>query len=684
MVGQPPAAADEHLLGAELQENGPRAKETRAARLGWWSLLGIPILVPIVIGKLPFGGPILSHGFWVFPRAAVLALLVLVAYGAWCIGVARSHTQLRTIPHYRWLVVVLVLAAASTVAAISPSRAFFGDQYLALGLQTILLLVMVFILIIQHVTNMKRLVALSWSVVAGGSIVAGVGLLQVLDLDPLGLAMSSTSLVGRAESLLGNPDFTGTYLVVPMVVAAALGLSADDTRQRVMAFTCWGLCLVTLANTLTRGAWIGALIGLGVLGAALARLPWARRALPGLLAALVGVGSAALMIGIPSRFLARLGDLTSASTAGGGRLILWQDAIGVIARYPILGTGPDSYRLGWYAARSLESMQVWGIKMTDHDPHSLPLLLTATLGVPAALAVLGTIASILVTSWRRALRPGSGGTNLLYSGWWAAAAGLLVAQAFAVTTLTSALILSLALAAIAAPGSRSCSSSPSLKRSLVLGAGGVLCSFLAVLSLVTLASDIMLADAVHGSSTATDAHSAARTAPWHIAARYIAASSAVDDALLALQRDPANAATAAARAESYVRELAEADSREYANHALSAYLAANRGVLGEPTYFARATEAARKALTIYPLSVESAYYKAYAEYRMGAIGSALETLEPLWDVDPSYVDAGLLYADLLGQQDRHDDALEILTTLEANAPEHPAVRGAIESLRPQQ
>ena len=106
--------------------------------------------------------------------------------------------------------------------ALSPSMAFFGGEYQSVGLLSLLLAGGVFFLLTQLLTSLGRIRALSWSTVVGGVVVALVTILQVRDMDPLGLSRENLYVLQRGPSLLGNPDFTATYLVVPVLVAAAL------------------------------------------------------------------------------------------------------------------------------------------------------------------------------------------------------------------------------------------------------------------------------------------------------------------------------------------------------------------------------------------------------------------------------------------------------------------------------
>ena len=56
-------------------------------RIAYFALLGVPLVVPVVVFKIPFTmGPALTHNPAVIPKLFVLALFVGVALVAWAIG----------------------------------------------------------------------------------------------------------------------------------------------------------------------------------------------------------------------------------------------------------------------------------------------------------------------------------------------------------------------------------------------------------------------------------------------------------------------------------------------------------------------------------------------------------------------------------------------------------------------
>ena len=553
-------------------------RPTGAERIAWWALLAIPALVPVVIGIVPFAsqGPWTQNPF-IYPRMLALALLMAAASVSWALGVLRGTVRIRSIRFGWWLAGFFGLAALSTAFALSPTMAFFGGQYQSVGLLSLVTAGGVFFLMTQLLTSLGRIRALSWSTVVGGVVVAVVTILQVRDMDPLGLSRENLYVLQRGPSLLGNPDFTATYLVVPVLVAAALALSAASVRSKAIAWSCSAFMLLAVATSLTRGAWVGVALGAVALALSARRSGLRTREGRWVLGGLGLVLAASLLYRGSASFLARFSDLASAATAGDGRFVLWKDALAVAAKHPLLGTGPDSYRLGWYAARSLASVRLSGVALNTEDPHNIVLLLMATMGIPAALYAVGLVGATLWGTAKAAFAKDMKPERLVYSGWWSALLALVAALFFGVNTITAAVMLFVAVAVLLAPRTSESSLTPPTS-TLLAGGVAAVSTLLLVLTAFTMVADIRLGRALTARDTAGVA-AAARIAPWHSQAQYEAARSAADDALARFTRADPQAPAQGALAEKRIRDLIKANPYEYSSHLLLAYYTGQSGAI---------------------------------------------------------------------------------------------------------
>lgn len=640
-------------------------------RVAWYALLALPVAVPVAVSKVPFTS-MAPFAFNLFAYAKLFALgwCVGVALIAWAAGVLTGAIETRTVPLRWWLAAFLGLAAVSTMVGLDPTTAFFGGQYWADGLLVLLLGGAVYLLVTQLITSVRRVRAFTWATVAGGLIVAVIGLLQVLGYDPLG-SVGPGFIAARGASLLGNPDFTGTYLVVPAVLSAALALSESDLRWRIAAASSFVVLTAALVATLTRGAWIGVALGLVVLGVAFARsgVRTPRQVWTAVAAVAVAVAVPALLVlRDPTRAARQIADLFSGGgAAGSGRLILWKEALAITARHPLFGTGPDSYRLGWYAVRTAASVRLTGLATISEDPHNILLLLAATLGIPAAVAVIGLIVSALGTSAAGAFSKSAGGGRLAYAGWWAALAGLGAALMFGTNT-TPVVVALFSGAGVLVAARAKPAVWPAAERMTVGALAAVLALVALVVATLTISADATLMRAQTSPDKVALAGQAAAIAPWYTLARnqsVFGQAAAVTAALGA--RDP-QALAQAATVESEIRDMIRSSPHEYKNYAqLASFLDNTAPVLGGDA-FQRAAAAADSALGVYPVSSEAAYLKALAQLGQNDAAGAVRTLQPMWEIDPGYPEAGVAYGEALRVDGQLPQAQAVVGTLEKRFP----------------
>jgi hypothetical protein len=309
----------------------------------------------------------------------------------------------------------------------------------------------------------------------------------------------------------------------------------------------------------------------------------------------------------------------------------------------------------------------------NEDPHNVVLLLMATIGVPAALLAVSIVGATLWRARGAAFTRVAAPAQLLYAGWWAAFLGLATALLFGVSTVSAVTLLFVAGAVLVAPRAREASASLAVVRA-VTGAAALVASVLLVLASLSVAADVKLASAV-ASGDGAGMTAAARIAPWHVQAQYQATSVAARNALVALQSGAPDGEALAQQAEQRIVALIAMNPHEYYAQSLMAFFLAQYGAIQQtagsaqaPATLQRAKKAADAALRMYPRSPEAAYLKAFAEYHLGDNNAAIATLGPLWDVDPRFAEAGLLYVEVLDRAGRPAEALMRLKTLEQRLP----------------
>ena len=428
-------------------------------RIAWYCLLACAVLVPLVtslgIGRL-WGFYALTEEPYHTPKLLVLSLLVTVATVAWLFDVAQSRRGLRWGPAYVALGIFSALVAVSTLLSPQIATSFFGASSLFTGAYTWLLSIWTGVLVAQYVADARRLITLSRVVAATGAAVGAIALLQSLGADPLGTSLMDGFqwMIAQGMATTGNPNYTGALLVVPALVSLALAATEKDPRWRWAAVAGAAITVAALFITLTRAAWIGLAVGviaLVVLVPTDAR-DVRRRLLTTGYVLLGALAAGVLLIG-PNMVARRFTALASGlETFSAGRFALWSDTARVVAAHPLFGSGADRLGVAAYPLQANVAFELGGSRLVLQDPHSMPLLVAAIFGVPAALAFLTLLVMTVragVIRLRSTTKASS--ASVVYAGWFAGLIGVAATSLLSVTTITLIFILFLAVGVVLAP-----------------------------------------------------------------------------------------------------------------------------------------------------------------------------------------------------------------------------------------
>jgi O-antigen ligase len=206
--------------------------------------------------------------------------------------------------------------------------------------------------------------------------------------------------------------------VLTVVLLATLPRLFGRERQRWM-LPAWALSAMGLVLTLTRGAWLGFLVGATALSFFLRRF-WG-------LVAMGGVLLLALLLLPPSGPLqGRFRNLEDPTTMR-ERLYMWQSGFGIVRDHPLTGVGPGQVKAVYPRYARPEAVR----KTTSHV-HNTPLQIAAERG----LLGLGAWLWLWIGFFREGVRclrrlgPAEARERTLVAGSLAAALGFLVAGLF--------------------------------------------------------------------------------------------------------------------------------------------------------------------------------------------------------------------------------------------------------------
>lgn len=249
--------------------------------------------------------------------------------------------------------------------------------------------------------------------------VVAYALVQASGVDPV----DATGVdADRARSLLGNAAYLGTYLVVVVPLAMARAVATDDWRRPVMGVAAAGGAVALLASQ-TRGAWVGALVG--VVAVAIAHRRRISRSPRGVTMGLAGAVAIVALIAVTPLGSRAASIVDPATGTAYGRLLLWESAMDLVADSPLLGRGAESFRVVAPATFDQRHVDAVGTDVVPDRAHNAVLDVAVAGGIPAALAYLVLLGMVLAAAWRGATR------DPLGAGLLAAIIGWIVAGQFA-------------------------------------------------------------------------------------------------------------------------------------------------------------------------------------------------------------------------------------------------------------
>jgi putative inorganic carbon (HCO3(-)) transporter len=680
-------------------------------RVAWYAVLAAVAVVPIAMSNGSVKGAqravVATWDLFETVKVFLLALLLLPAAATWAAGVALRGSTVRTVPGGWLLAAFLACSAAATAASIHLPTALLGAYRRYEGLGAFLLYALTFVLVVQLARERRHLHQLVVTAAGAGVVVAAYGVAQALGIDPIEWGPELQDH-GRAFSTYGSPVTLGAYLTLVLPLAVGLALTTEHRRARV---ACWFGALVIAAAifaTLTRGAWLGALVAIVTLGAGLARRH-RRKSVAVVVATIVGTvaASAALLsstsgLRIVERAAERATSLLQPTKGSSGtRIEIGKAAFNAIAERPLLGFGPDTFRLVFPRHKTAAYVREIGSLPVADNAHSHPIHIAVGAGIPAAVLLYAFFAVVAIRTARSAFAPTRSmeghDDGVLMLAMWSACAGCLACLLVGISAPGSSFLLWVLLGALAAR------SSPRTERNVPRWASRTLMGApLVAIAVLALGVRGLLADhhALRAHvlfdlrSRADAAHAAVRLHPYNAQYRTDLALVYRDAFAAAVrQRDAAHAAGRHPRPYLDVAVRAHADAEHGLHEAIrfSPWEIDNRIALAslynmggnafaDPALYEKAMSTARTALAMSPNAAAARYEIAWALAQTGRVADAIVQLEIAHRLDPGCVDCALGLAHLYAAEARDADARAVLDASLGRRPGHPALRRAMTTL----
>ena len=365
--------------------------------------LVLTLFTPLLVGRFGFS-------FGEYPKALFFGVLMEILLAAWLFLVFQNRTYLPKNTKLLWLVAGFMgISFLSGVFGFNFERSLWGDMERSESL-ALYLHFFAFFLILSGVVKTQK----DWTVMfrwtAGISLLASIAaFLQVLGVYhfyALSAQQEGISPILEVSGTFTNSLFFASYLVIAIFLA--LFLFIRESRWQWKAFSVVVLCadLVALFLAASRGAWLGAGIGIGLFCCVrgffwLSEKPhWRRRAAMGAgLAAITLFAVLALVLwqavlDTDNFYIHRAVSFMDSLTT---RLEVWRVGLEVWKERPLLGWGHESFSYTFELRR--ESSFEPGAFFDR--PHSKPVELLHNSGLAGFSAYMAIFALV----WYRLMRP---------------------------------------------------------------------------------------------------------------------------------------------------------------------------------------------------------------------------------------------------------------------------------------
>lgn len=380
-------------------------------RNSWWGqavqnrlvalVLAMIVIVPFVAA--PADRQLGGMSAFVLEGFALVLAVALLWRAHWNVGRDQVKTFLKTGPN---AVILLLMGLIVVSCAFAQNKVYGVQEALRWGAGILL-----FFTVSYQFRQSKHLFSLVDTILFLGVITSLLSLGQYL-LDP----------AARGTTLFGNQQLLGSFLMILLPVAAVVALnekssSEQPTLRQLVAQFATVLMAGSLLLAHTRSAWIGALVGMLVLGAlhcaTSARIADLRSqkhklVLPAVLA-ILAVGFAVAIPQLNPGIADRAGSLSSITqnpSLQQRESQLWQGTAAMIAQRPLVGWGIGQYPLHQRAFTDfgvqLSTNGLTGVRNSlAEQTHNFYLQTAAELGLPGFVLLVAMLVTFFVAGVQR-------------------------------------------------------------------------------------------------------------------------------------------------------------------------------------------------------------------------------------------------------------------------------------------
>jgi O-antigen ligase len=329
------------------------------------------------------------------------------------LALAASATKwLRSFEHHSWSTLAWIAflgwGAVCAATGLDPLYSWIGTPDRHLGWLAWLIFGLTF-LVGQNLVEQGLLLARTATVATAG--LALYCFLELADVAPIDLASESARVGGP----FGSPAYLGAACSLLLPIAGGLAADAEERKEwRLTAALALAGGLVAAVASQTRAAWIG----IAVSAVVMSPLWWPRIRSRWWL-----VAAASIVLVTVTPVGPRIVDGFAGDAQG--RIDEWRMGVAVVADNPLLGVGPEGYRIAFPLVVDADYERRYTRQAAPDRAHNGALDTAAMFGLPGLIAYLAAAGFLIRRSWQavKSQRP-------LLVGFGAALIGYLVQQQF--------------------------------------------------------------------------------------------------------------------------------------------------------------------------------------------------------------------------------------------------------------